>query len=770
MTQKTLSGDKRRSPLVTPRYMLGTAKRGWALAVLFFIVFILFFTVQAITEVTDFADTIRRSTMPYSQADRVEILGRFIVYLRGTFVIFSAAAAVFAGCYFFSFMHNKTSAGFFHSLPERRSGHFISAIFGAAATYLIGAASNFIFVVFIFAANGFLYAELMLPLLSILLSGIFYFLVFLSFTVLAGTISGNTAIHAIMTAFLLFFLPALYLSGLILVNYGTTYLSVSNLMFDMEAHKWLSPVFRAIYVLSEYAESGATPVWVIVVFDVLLASAFFALAYYAYTKRPIERSGTPIIYGWLSETVKYIIMAPSAVFMSTIFDAFFGYSGYAWTVFGFIAGLLLSYMLCNTVLNRSAKAMFSHARGMLIYSASVSLASILLVSGSFGIFDYAVPVASDLDIYIGGYRISLDDKIEVDLVRSTLKEYVSDLRGGEVNYGNSYDGIYTGYYDDKYSYIIEDFEDYAEGITRNTYMRVQYTTPLGIRLDYTYDHVPNAYKNKIIDAALQCDGFLENLTPKLSELFELRMEVSASSSQILSDIAEEYLLDSKGGIDALRDRLVNMNVDIYASHYREPNGKLAEDFNRIFSPGSADFFQRTSIGTYSTEGIKDYYSGTLYFEDFRAMLLAGRRDFLTGECDIYADAFSGVLDRALTDVERMAELSVDDYFDGIAGTVTEIAVYSKNTGKTKYFKGNEIRDILPRLASVNGTSISPMTRTDDTYVVRVTVKEAIVANYDDYYDEIYIGDDAEFYKLIIDEKPAMYLTWFLEGDVPEFVK
>ena len=783
MTRKTsFNNSDRRTPLVTPRYMFATARRGWALIVLFFIIFLLFFTVPAMMGMADLRDYFYYNSQYH--LTRKEIVDRImntVFMLRGTFVVLSIISAVFAGGYFMTYLHNKVSAGFYHSLPERRSGHFISAVFAATVTYLIAAITNFILVLFIFAVNGFLYAEVVPTLLSIAAYGIFYFFVFLSVAVLAGAVSGTATVHTLMTGFILFALPAIYLSTMLLFKYAADanfikYLYVNNMATDFEVYKWLSPVFRAVYVLIDYDTPPVVPQFVMVLVDAVMMILAFALAYYAYSKRPIERSGTPIIYGWLSETVKYIIMAPSAVLLSYLFGEFAGYNVSLWSVFGFFAGLLISFMLCNTVLNRSAKAMFSHAKGMLIYSGVFTVVAVILITGIFGLPDRIVPNADSITIYMYGQRVTLTDKEELGVVRAALKEIVREL---DTNGAKSQDVYHMYSFSDKYESAVLDgnapnyiaqFDKYAGDISRTINVSVDYKKTFGASFRYNYGNVDYSSAGVLIEALLKCDGYFEQLSPGSDfSLTSFSFDITASTSHVIDYCGAEFGDDEY--MDKLRGRY--MLLSTYSTYFDEMETNDAERMKNaildVFTPSSVDYYQRHAIGSFHSEYYvpkSSYYyyndySYPLYFDDF-VKLSSEASDIMDKLYFSYPFGSSEWLTSKQAQPSTFASMTFDQYIDGIAEAIDEIDVYCRSTGETVKYTGGDIRSIIPHLAAINPSDISPLARTDDDYVVLVKTHDL------DYEDiETYVYDDQAYPATPSrSDYHTYYITWFLEGDIP----
>ncbi len=779
MTQK-MSPNKKRAPLVTRRYMTGMARRGWPLFVLFLIMFLLTYTLWT-------AITLPNLTEIYTAR-------RLVSNLKAIFPIFSALAAIISGIYFMQFIQSKTSAGFFHSLPERRSGHFISVIFSSFAVYLSAALLSYILSLLLLALSGALYAELLPTILLIPVLGIFYFTVFLSVTVLAGVISGNRVIHAIMTAFLLFAAPVVFITAMLLLRDGVRYLNVSRMLVSLGFLKWLSPVFRLQYVLDGGTE---LPAWIMILFDAVLASIGFFLAYYAYANRPIERSGNQIVFPVLPEIIKYIIIGPTAVLSSKFFALF----EEGWGLFGFFVGLILSFMLCNTVLYRSAKAMFSHIRGMLIYSGAFIVAVLILSFGCFGIFDYTVPVADTISVNFssssyGGEGAIISNPDEIAAVRRAVSQMNSQLR----NRG--------AYGEDVVSYSDSAPYEALERVERTESLYINYMTPFGFDLSYSYSDLPYEYIAPLTETILEVNSgnseyfdYLKNCTR-----FDLNLEMMLSSSSILDNIGINTEADPDMPVpddeekteewDRIEDSYAgNIPGDYTTDKYRGALTKAYADGELYCGRGQAlendplseiiltrgrEYFQHFSMGSFNVRGSQPDETGevvTYYLDEAELPLFPSslskigdafdrtfviNKELHCGSIPFYVgDAFDGVF-----------SLSEDEYFDALAETIKEIYVYNKKTGTLTAYEGNDVRRMLPSLAAVRAADISAFTATDGDYNVMV-VSKSLGDRYDwgghyVYYDDSKYTADTDDGEV---ELNYIYsVTWFLEGQVPAFVK
>ena len=219
--------------------MLATCRRGWALCLFIAVAFLLIYTVPALISLQEIAESrdysiahgygLTSDVLKYADEQAKELAD---MMSQGA-VIVSMIAAVFAGCYSLLFLQNKTSSAFYHSLPERRSGHFITALFTAFSTYLAAFLINFIISAITFAAYGLMFPELFAGLLAGFATAVFFFAAMLSVTFLAGTLTGNLVMHVIVTGIFTFILPVLFASVILLLSQGAEYFQPSSLYSEL---------------------------------------------------------------------------------------------------------------------------------------------------------------------------------------------------------------------------------------------------------------------------------------------------------------------------------------------------------------------------------------------------------------------------------------------------------------------------------------------------------------------------------------------------------
>ncbi len=767
MTQKQSLSKSEKAPFVTPYFMFDTARRAWTLCVLFFAAFLLCYTIPTIMFLMSgnragYYDT--TAAPGFTEADRIDAImqtvANFAKSISLSMTVASMISAVAAGCYSFMFMHNKVSAGFYHSLPEQRRGHFITALFTSASTYLTALLSNFAVSLLIYAATGFINGKIVGALFAGLGYAVFYFFVILSLTFLAGSVSGNFVIQALMTGFFLFVLPVVHISACICYELYDSGMGPHNLIFDYNIMRLLTPTVRGVSAVLGDSDTG----WYILL-DVVLAAAAFALSYLAYKRRPIEKSGTPVIYNALGATVKYVVMGCSAILMARIFFVIVDSS--VWLIVGFAAGYVLSFMVCNSILKRSAKAMFSGMRGFAVFGACLIVVAVALISHVFGLGDRIVPMTDELVVRIDDCRVTVRDKDAINAIRGVISDCLDDGAAYSPIHYDSYHkfassaatdmGVSTPVYTEEDLEFGVDEDYFREiagdgwGISRSFYLGADFKAPAGVTLEYSYGSIRYEYAKRIVDILIDLPDFWSGYDGSSGILEPVEYDSSRIDAVLSGDmlIPSTYAGDDPYGV-----------VEQLSGKYIQARMQTNLVYPPIDGPES---FLHPAIGSTSSRRIAgngfDDYTISSYFTfdmlkaaaDYSLSTSAPIGCWIESTYDWYDVS---LYDEVVLDAEAVKSMTEDDYYKSIAETISKIVVYSRKTDSFTTIEGDEIVDMLPRLASLDhGSSYSSLfTPTDENYSVLVITNTAL------------INRDANGITVL--DATYGFVTWFIDGAVP----
>lgn len=757
--------SRNKTPLVTSGYVKYSIKRAWAVALLIFIA--LFFCTSVSTMMQ--LDTVDEYYAGYNingvtdeqiEAQIESVVQRLFNELIAISAVIAVCAALFAGCFTLSFLHNKVSAGFFHSLPEKRGGHFIAALTASITVYFVPLLLNTLILTLVFMVRGFFYGYVYSLIAQLFFYTLFYFLVFLAITFLAGTLTGSTAMHALLACYIPIIIPVIFLSLTLLLETGVNYLRCDPFDWLVAIGGYMTPIARMILVFDAMSiEETALPVLFLII-DAVLTPLFFYLAYRIYEKRPIERAGTPIIYKAIGEAVKYSVMLPAAILMGMLFDELGG--GIFWLVFGSLTGALLSLMLMNTILARSAKAMFTHLKGFGIFCGATLAIYIIFTTGIFGYADYHVPVAGKITITIDGSDEYVLNDEEAKVFRRYMKEINRGIRSGEINRQLSYrdfDSV-TEYGEDmipKQKSIDNELYEFiakSEEEVRNASVYVNYSGLFDIVLKYRYYNFPysdfadvialvassESYKEKVVaDGAALIDVYISTICP--SEIID---ELGLFDEYKKLDQEFDKNMGSNGyslRISFNRYYAFDVNAFLESAEYE----KLNLDFAEFIRNRSNILTTEPSIGSFTyeldytgasnyTRGIDiDYTEGywgksSLYCSDIKELLSI--LDTSGIPLDIYIqDIYSGKefsfssTDGIFTVFGKLrsalSECTLEDFVDEKVDTISYAVILDNSKGEViKVENDSMLRELLLASSVIDSSAmISSFATTDGDYTI-----------------------------------------------------
>lgn len=301
------------------------------------------------------------------------------VDLRYALTPILAMLGLVVSCSRFKYLKNKVSIDFYHSLPVKRSRLFATQLSVSVLAVVIPFLINILLTVIFLTANGLMSSTLIVNLLITTGEAFVYTVLVYAISTLIGMISGLTSVQLTLTAVALAILPAAWL--LIL---GFVQIFNENMWFDYyavpENFKYLSPVLRFIL--------DSEPLFAVEAAVMLVLSAvFLVIAYVIYTKRKSERAGTPVVFTPLGEVIKYLLMFIGTLLGGILFFYIMD-EDFMWTIFGMVCGMVLVFMLTNTILQKTAKAMFKGWKGLCVFAALTAVCMTVLMTNMFGINSY----------------------------------------------------------------------------------------------------------------------------------------------------------------------------------------------------------------------------------------------------------------------------------------------------------------------------------------------------------------------------------------------
>ena len=369
MTSQNLSTEKARRARIMPLF-LNTLKQKWTTGLL---IAIIMFFVLPLPLMMYYSNN---QTEIYVSSPRLRDFPlEWLNTMRFIFVPLLSVLAVVMSCVMLRYLHKKVAVDFYHSLPVKRHRLLANQLISGYVIMLVPTLVMLTAAMLVFTANRAMSAELFTGTLKMLGEAIVYSLVFYGLASLVGVVTGVTAVHLILTVVAIFIVPAVY--GLCV---GFCEIFVENMWTGWYVNESvlekLSPAMR-FCVNTDQLSVVETIVFL------LFAALLFAATFLVYRHYKSERAGNSVIFPVLGEVIKYAVIFPMTLAGGLLFYVMMNSS--FWTVFGMVCGGLLTSMLANTILQKSAKAMFRGWKGLCVYAGAIAVGMIVLTANLFGI-------------------------------------------------------------------------------------------------------------------------------------------------------------------------------------------------------------------------------------------------------------------------------------------------------------------------------------------------------------------------------------------------
>ncbi|WP_017756646.1 DUF6449 domain-containing protein [Calidifontibacillus oryziterrae] len=303
-------------------------------------------------------------------------------------VLLMFTVPVLLGVVLFRYMQVKVSADFIHSLPVKRSSIFHHHL-------LIGLLLLVVPVVITALITGIVHGVLELGSGYFQVSDIAYWAgitimmnVFVfALTALIGTVSGISAVQAVLTYIFLIF-PA---GIMVLLYFNMKYFIFGfayDYFFDRSVYL-LSPIIRMVELRYSEALSGKE-----ITIYLLLTVVFYVLGLFAYNKRHIEGATQAIAFRYLKPIFKYGVTFCSML-LGGVYFAETQQGDYGWLLFGYFFGSVIGYVIAEMVLQKTWRV-FRSLKWYVVYGVIVAVFGILLNADITG-YEKKMPVATDIE-------------------------------------------------------------------------------------------------------------------------------------------------------------------------------------------------------------------------------------------------------------------------------------------------------------------------------------------------------------------------------------
>lgn len=626
--------------------------------------------------------------------------------IRFALIPLMAILGVIMVCAMTRYTKKRETVDFYHSLPITRGRLYASWLLAGLTLLIVPLIIMSAVTLIILGANDAMSFTLFGVYMRSLGESLVYMLLLGGISVVVGMISGTTVVHLLLCGTAVFIIPLFYWAVVYFASIFNENMWVSwYYNSDFMAH--LSPALRYMFN-SERLNLTETIIWL------LLAAAMFVGGYFIYRVRKSERAGTPVVFRPVGEVIKYLL-----IIMMTLLGGIFFYEvmySFGWTVFGMVCGALLTFMLTNSVLAKTAKSMFRGWKGLCVYGGVCVLTMCVLIFNLFGI-NTNIPSESDL----ARVYVLFDDGLDTmsfsdDEVMSALYRLYTDSDWREpYGYGSS-STSYEVAEDALADAVLEDCETEMIYAERQTICFVFYPK---FGLPQAKSVTINNKSDFSDELRVLCDSaeFREQYKKLLSVPVKQVNNVSENS------YVNEYLM---------KKRLIlnTANPDFSKLEFLEKfNAAARADVENI----GYDTFQQPALG--------------------QALYIAGGKRNTSFFYLTTATPAMNELMYSLDPAEYM-----DDIYSWLAERVTQLTVCRLSDGKEYVVTDkSELCEIFASLYSVDDSlDISPFTAIDTEYAVEYMLEDEIIS-YDENGDEVYTVENTRS------------ISYFLKGKVPAFV-
>lgn len=345
--------------------------------------------------------------------------------------IVTGLAALFNGINGFIYLYSKKQTDFYHSLPVKRSRMFWNRVYTGLVYYLVPYVIMEFFAVCIGAARGFFSLRLMLLALGLLLLHLLlYFLVYFS-VVLVICVTGHLLMGMVCLIAVYTYGPLL---SLLLTGYRTSFYQTYCLEYPYGLIQGLreaaSPGTLAVSFYEAYGEGGGKQALLLIF---LVTAVFAFLSYIAYTRRPSEAAGRPMVYRKAALVMKFLIVVPCGLGVGYIFYLFTTASiRVLWWIFGLILGTILAHGIMEIAYEMDFHCFFKKKLQLLAVGTLVAVCAIVYQTGLLR-YDAYIPAQDKIA------SVSMDMKLFADNTEGGITSFPDGTF--EVNDYSSWDKV-----------------------------------------------------------------------------------------------------------------------------------------------------------------------------------------------------------------------------------------------------------------------------------------------------------------------------------------
>lgn len=680
MTTRTSSSAERSSNhrFFNGKFFKFQLKTGWPLFVVFIVLFTLSMIIPTVKCISDRIDYVPEA------GELITWASQFLYCIGIVNVVISMLAGLLCGITAMKYTNNKVSVNFYHSLPLRREALFTTSTLHGFIYYAVSFTVGLAVMLTVFAVKVGHFSMLIRPVLLTLEYGILFFFLVYAMTLFAASLTGTGFMRFVGAAYVIFLPLAVYC---IVVTMLWLDRGGSNLI-DLEYYmsgSFLIPLscpLRFIELITYDAEGnigfvGAFGKEIAIV--IVTAIVFYGLAFLLYCFRRSESASQPVIWNPARFIFKYATIFIGGTLFGLVFEMIF--ESEMGMFLGVFFGSLVTFMLTNGILHKSARAIFKGLRGFGVYACVMAVVSIVLCADVLGMFT-SIPNPS----YVKSVEITYDYTYTAEYGGDFARKATKLLAAAEKYDPDSTDTmpINTVVYEDGNVYAKYGGEDKLATVPDELYGVSRYNT-------LEYKTVQAVFRTKLgIPYAVRFNKDCE-------EMYELA-EFLRDTGKFEPDISESTKLWEAN----MEFSLIGESEDEEELIIRIPSSDVADVVSELSDP----------LGTRSTSpriGALSVYSRN------------GNSWYTNTEYTVTAEDYEII--NELADIDKKFE-SEDDVLEYLIGRMGTKHIYVQKVGTDKYERIDDSSDIFDVVSTLENLdeyhyADSPLCRRAHTYNVYV---------------------------------------------------
>lgn len=329
--------------------------------------------------------------------------------------------AVITAVWGFRYLYSRKMVDLYHSVPIGRNRMFFVIYLNGLLIWLIPMLISMVLTLFLMlfnmasmgAAGSF--GAVMLMALRMVFVAVMSYLIIYHFLLVAVMLSGNVC-NALFTS-VIFGCFAAALFGLYLLLCSAFFDTFVNTGIDWEQIIWASPIISPVFLMIDFASSGAGSLFISIgksdmdhglffrICSLLLMLANLSLARHLYRHRPSELAEHGVEHKGARHLIRILTAIAAGLSGGMIFQWILNEDAIAWQIFGILLCGILAFGITDIILNMNFESFFAHKLQMLL---TLILSCVIFFLFAFDItgFDHRLPAENNIrsaSVYIHSY-------------------------------------------------------------------------------------------------------------------------------------------------------------------------------------------------------------------------------------------------------------------------------------------------------------------------------------------------------------------------------